>query len=70
MSLTERIAVSTSEAAKLSGYSESYIRRFVREGKLKGSRPTGRSGGDYRILVDDLREWLRGENSSTNTAAR
>lgn len=54
----DRIALSVREAAKACCYSPEAIRRAIQEKKLIAERPGGR--GDYRILVEDLREWLRG----------
>jgi excisionase family DNA binding protein len=62
----DRLALSVTEAAKASGYTPSYIRRNVREGKLKGSRLNGR--GDYRIMREDFIAWLRGEPQSSTAA--
>ena len=54
-----RIAVSVTEAARATGYSrEAILKAICRDKKLVASRPGG--NGDYRILVEDLREWLRG----------
>ena len=53
-----RIAVSVREAATACNYSPENIRRAIQEKRLVASRPGGK--GDYRILVEDLREWLRG----------
>lgn len=69
MNLADRLAVTTPEAAELCGYSESYIRRHIREGKLRAARPTGRPNADYRIMVEDLRAWARGEGPSANVAS-
>jgi excisionase family DNA binding protein len=53
-----RIALSVREAATACGYSPEAVRRAIQDKKLVAERPGGR--GDYRILVEDLREWLRG----------
>lgn len=54
----DRIALSVREAAKACCYSPEAIRRAIQEKELVAERPGGK--GDYRILVEDLREWLRG----------
>jgi excisionase family DNA binding protein len=54
----DRIALSVREAAKACGYSPEALRHAIMNKKLVAVRPGGR--GDYRILVEDLREWLRG----------
>jgi excisionase family DNA binding protein len=56
--IENRIALSVREAATACGYSPEAVRRAIRGKKLVAERPGGR--GDYRILVEDLREWLRG----------
>jgi excisionase family DNA binding protein len=53
-----RLAVSVREAADATGYSREAIRRAIQEGKLIADRPGGT--GDYRILMEHLRNWLRG----------
>ena len=53
-----RIALSVREAATACGYSLEAIRRAIQEERLKALRPVGK--GDYRILVADLHDWLRG----------
>ena len=63
----ERICYSVAEAAEATGYSETRIRRSIREGHLKAGRPGGK--GDYRILTDDLKSWLRGEGEVTKERA-
>ena len=59
----ERICYSVLEAAAATGYSETRIRKSIREGHLKAGRPGGK--GDYRILTEDLKSWLRGEGEVT-----
>jgi excisionase family DNA binding protein len=56
-----RLVVSVREAAEITGYVESRIRRLISEGKLKAYRPGGK--GDIRIFMTDLSEWLQGEGS-------
>lgn len=56
--LIERVAYSVREAARSTSYSEELIRKAIREGVLKASRPGGI--GDLRILREDLVHWLRG----------
>jgi excisionase family DNA binding protein len=50
--------LSVREAAKACGYSPEAVRMAILHRKLVAYRPGGR--GDYRLLVEDLREWLRG----------
>lgn len=54
-----RLVVSVREAAEITGYVESRIRRLIAERKLKAYRPGG--VGDIRIYVSDLKAWLEGE---------
>jgi excisionase family DNA binding protein len=56
--LEERIAFSVKEAAEKTGYSREAVQRAILDGKLVAVRPGGR--GDYRILREDLLDWLRG----------
>jgi len=56
--IENRIALSVREAATACGYSPEAIRRAIQHKKLAAERPGG--NGDYRIMVEDLREWLRG----------
>ena len=53
-----RIALSVREAATACGYSPEAVRRAIQQKTLVAERPGGK--GDYRIMVEDLREWLRG----------
>jgi excisionase family DNA binding protein len=53
-----RLALSVREAAQATGYSREAVQRAILDKKLVAFRPGGK--GDYRILVEDLREWLRG----------
>lgn len=54
-----RIALSVKEAAVATGYDPRNIRKAIYEKRLRASRPGGK--GDWRILPDDLRAWVRGE---------
>ena len=56
-----RLVVSVREAAEITGYVDSRIRRLISEGKLKAYRPGGK--GDIRIFMKDLMEWLQSEGS-------
>jgi excisionase family DNA binding protein len=56
--LENRLALSVREAAQATGYSREAVQRAILDRKLVASRPGGK--GDYRILLDDLKEWLRG----------
>ena len=49
----ERICYSVPEAAAATGYSETRIRKSIRERHLTGGRPGGK--GDHRILTEDLK---------------
>lgn len=63
----DRIAVNITEAARLVGRKRWLIHREINAGRLKAYR----SGPDARplIMLDDLRAWVRGENSNAPTAA-
>ena len=56
-SAADRIAYSAPEAARAMIYSETRIRRSIREGDLKAGRLGDRGG--YRILTEDLKSCLR-----------
>ena len=53
-----RLAFSVREAAQATGYSREAVQRAILDKKLVAVRPGGK--GDYRILVEDLQNWLRG----------
>lgn len=55
----ERIWHSVKTATTYSGYSARTILDALRDGSLKGAQRT--EGGTWRIHVDDLDAWLRGE---------
>lgn len=44
--------ISTAEAAELAGYGETYIRRLVRQGKLKADKKGGQYWVDRQSLLD------------------
>lgn len=46
--------ISTAEASELAGYGETYIRRLVRQGKLKADK----KGGQYWVDRDSLVAYL------------
>jgi excisionase family DNA binding protein len=54
----DRLAISVREAAEATSYSCEAILKAIRKKKLKAVRPGG--DGDYRILVEDFQDWLRG----------
>jgi excisionase family DNA binding protein len=53
--------VSVKEAAELSGYSPQYVRRIMRQGKVKA----GKMGGIQEWLIDEqsLREYVKAMKS-------
>lgn len=57
--LDDRIAVSISEAARLVHRSTWTIQREISAGRLKAYRSHPKA--DPRILVEDLRKWVKGE---------
>lgn len=46
----ERLELSTRAAATVLGFHPEHVRRLIRTGRLRARR----SGGDYRLRVDDL----------------
>lgn len=59
----DRIALSVKEAAEATGYDPRNIRKTIYEKRLRAGRPGGK--GDWRILRDDLRAWLRGDSAES-----
>jgi excisionase family DNA binding protein len=45
----------TTEASELSGYSEQYIRRLIRQKKLKAEKKGGRHWVDKQSLLDYMK---------------
>lgn len=58
LSLADRIALTVPEAAAAVGFNRRYLDEAIAAGKLAAVAPGG-DGRSKRILVDDLREWLR-----------
>jgi excisionase family DNA binding protein len=57
--LTDRLTVTPGEAAKLSGMPEREIREAIGEGKLKAIKRARGNQTLYRIMREDLSEWLK-----------
>lgn len=63
--MTEPIAYTPKTAAEATGYSEDVIKRAIRSGDLKATRPTinGREVAKDSISAAELTRWLAGASS-------
>ena len=69
------IAFPVSAAAKAVGLTPSYLYQEIRAGRLRAYRPPRPTPdnparrGDYLVLPDDLREWVRASDSCNSASS-